>query len=49
MKEKRYYTNQSLQENSVITIDGEEFHHMTNVMRSRVGDKICLFNGDGNF
>lgn len=49
MKEKRYYTNQTLNENSLITIDGEEFHHMTNVMRSRVGDKICLFNGDGNF
>ena len=49
MKEKRYYTNQSLNENSYIIIDGEEFHHMTNVMRSRADDKICLFNGDGNF
>ena len=49
MKEKRYYTEQQLKENSTIIIDGEEFHHMTNVMRSRVGDKICMFNGDGNF
>ena len=49
MKEKRYYTQQDLFENSTIIIDGEEFHHMTNVMRSRVGDKICMFNGDGCF
>ena len=49
MKEKRYYFSGKLAENKMIEIEGEEFHHLTNVMRSRVGDKICLFNGDGNF
>lgn len=49
MKEKRYYFNGDLCENSYIVIDGEEFHHLTNVMRTRVGDRICLFNGNGNF
>ena len=49
MKEKRYYFNGTLTENKKIIIEGEEFHHMTNVMRARVNDKICLFNGDGNF
>lgn len=49
MKEKRYYFNGELKENLVVLFDGDEFHHLTNVMRSRVGDKVCLFNGDGNF
>ena len=49
MKEKRYYFNGTLKENKTIQFEGEEFHHLTNVMRQRVGDKICLFNGDGNF
>lgn len=49
MKEKRYYYNGNLKENITIIMEGEEFHHLTNVMRSRVGDKICLFNGDGCF
>ena len=49
MKEKRYYFDGELSQNKKIIIEGEEFHHMTNVMRARVNDKICLFNGDGNF
>ena len=49
MKEKRYYYDGELHENTTIVLDGEEFHHLTNVMRSRQNDKICLFNGDGNF
>lgn len=49
MKEKRYYFNGNLNVNQVVSLDGDEFHHMSNVMRVRVGDKICLINGDGNF
>ena len=49
MKEKRYYFNGNLAENSTVSLEGEEFHHLTNVMRTRVGEKVCLFNGDGNF
>ena len=49
MKEKRYYFDGNLSAGSLISLEGEEFHHLTNVMRSRVGEKVCLFNGDGNF
>lgn len=49
MKEKRYYFNGTIYINSVVTLEDEEFHHLVNVMRSRVGEKVCLFNGDGNF
>lgn len=49
MKEKRYYFDGTLTENKQITLEGEEFHHLTNVMRARIGEKVCLFNGNGNF
>ena len=49
MKEKRYYFNGNLDINKTIILEGDEFHHLTNVMRSRIGEKVCLFNGDGTF
>lgn len=49
MKEKRYYTSETLKVNSTAIIDEDEFHHLANVMRERVGNSVCLFNGDGNF
>ena len=49
MKEKRYFYDNNLKVNSTITLEGDEFHHLTNVMRSRVGERVCLFNGDGIF
>ncbi len=49
MKEKRFYFNGQLTQNSTINLEGDEFHHLANVMRARVGDKLCLINGDGNF
>lgn len=49
MKEKRFYINEELFDNQKVFIEGEEFHHLVNVMRARVGDKLCLFNGNGNF
>ena len=49
MKEKRFYINQNLSDNQTVSIEGEEFHHLANVMRARVGDKVCLFNGNGIF
>lgn len=49
MKEKRFYYSGELDSSSKIELDGEEFHHLTNVMRARVNDKVCLFNGNGNF
>ena len=49
MKEKRYYFNGNLDINKTIVLEGDEFHHLTNVMRSRIGERVCLFNGDGTF
>src|SRR3954447_10806660 len=30
-----------------ITLDGPEAHHLATVSRLRLGDEVCLFNGDG--
>lgn len=46
MKLKRYYTTQNLENLTNVTIDGDEFHHMVNVMRTRVGDSVELFCGN---
>ena len=47
MKLKRYYYNGNLSKGQTVVLDGEEFHHMANVMRTRVGEQIELFCGDG--
>ena len=49
MKEKRFYFNNDININTTITLDGDEFHHLANVMRARIGERVCLFNGNGNF
>lgn len=49
MKEKRFFINQEIYDNQAVILDGDEFHHLANVMRARVGEKVCLFNGNGIF
>ena len=49
MKEKRFYFSGDLNENTNVYLEGDEFHHLANVMRARVGEKVCLFNGNGYF
>lgn len=49
MKEKRFYYNGEIFEGSNIVLEDEEFHHLANVMRARIGDSVCIFNGNGNF
>lgn len=49
MKEKRFYINQELYENQTVILEGDEFHHLANVMRARIGEKVCLFNGNSIF
>ena len=49
MKEKRFYFEGDLCESDEIFLEGEEFHHLSNVMRARNGDKLILFNGNGWF
>ena len=48
MKLKRYFIDKSLAGAENVVLDGDEFHHMVNVMRTRVGDEVELFCGDGN-
>jgi 16S rRNA (uracil1498-N3)-methyltransferase len=43
----RVYINCPLRPGSV-TIQGSEAHHLAVVCRTRPGDAICLFNGDGH-
>lgn len=49
MKEKRFYIDKELYDNQNVILEGDEFHHLANVMRARVGEKVCLFNGNGVF
>ena len=49
MKEKRFYFNNDININTSIVLEGDEFHHLANVMRARIGERVCLFNGNGNF
>lgn len=46
MKLKRYYIQQPLVEGQNVALDGDEFHHMVNVMRTRTGEEVELFCGD---
>ena len=48
MKLKRYFIDKPLSGQKNVALDGDEFHHMVNVMRTRVGDNVELFCGDGN-
>lgn len=49
MKEKRYYFDGELHVNQTVLLEGEEFHHLSAVMRTRVGESVCLINGSGKF
>src|SRR5438477_12936919 len=44
---ERFYINWPLQPGAV-TLEGAEAHHLATVCRSRPGDLVCLFNGDGH-
>lgn len=45
MKLKRYYTPNTIEKGAKIILDGEEFHHLKNVMRTNVNEHVLLFNG----
>lgn len=49
MKEKRYFYDGNLKVGDTVTIDGEEFRHLCTVIRTRVGESVCLINGSGSF
>ena len=47
MKYKKYYTEKQIDVGANFVLDGEEFLHLSQVMRTRVGETVSLFNGDG--
>jgi 16S rRNA (uracil1498-N3)-methyltransferase len=44
---ERFYVESSLAPGPV-ELDGPEAHHLATVCRLRSGQRVCLFNGDGN-
>ena len=48
MKLKRYFYPDQIEVGQKVWLSGDEFHHLASVMRTRVGDKVELFNGDKN-
>ncbi len=47
MPHNRYYLDIPFQENKTVTLADEEFHHLSRVLRVRVGDAVELVNGHG--
>ncbi len=43
----RFFTKFTLNNDSVDITAPEEIHHIRNVLRLKKGDKICIFNGEG--
>lgn len=44
---ERFYVNCELSPAAEVVLHGPEAHHLAAVCRARVGDVVCLFNGDG--
>ncbi|MCF6210403.1 MAG: 16S rRNA (uracil(1498)-N(3))-methyltransferase [Gammaproteobacteria bacterium] len=47
MRIPRIYQPVSLSRGQLIELDGQAAVHLTRVLRLRVGDALCLFNGEG--
>ncbi|VAX02911.1 16S rRNA (uracil(1498)-N(3))-methyltransferase, partial [hydrothermal vent metagenome] len=47
MRIPRIYQPVSLNRGQLIELDGQAAVHLTRVLRLRVGDALCLFNGEG--
>jgi 16S rRNA (uracil1498-N3)-methyltransferase len=47
MPSERYYVECELLKDNEIELEGLEFHHLTNVMRSKVGESVEIINGNG--
>ncbi len=46
MRISRLYIDRALQLNDEIQLDKEQSHYLATVLRLRVGDSVCLFNGE---
>jgi len=47
MPAERYYIESELTKSDEVILEGLEFHHLTNVMRSKAGEKVEIVNGSG--
>ena len=47
MRVNRVYTSQPLAEQQLVELEPGAAHHLATVLRSRSGDPVVLFNGDG--
>tara|TARA_R110002095_G_scaffold45_14_gene1032 strand:- start:60858 stop:61364 length:507 start_codon:yes stop_codon:yes gene_type:complete len=47
MRVSRVYTDQELVSGSEITLDGQQAHYLSKVLRLKANAKLILFNGDG--
>jgi 16S rRNA (uracil1498-N3)-methyltransferase len=48
MPAERYYINQEFHHGNFVSLEGTEYHHLRQVMRSKIGDRIELVNGMGS-
>ncbi len=46
-KLKRYYAQPSDIDGGLAVLSGEQYNHMANVMRAKIGDRVILCAGDG--
>lgn len=44
---QRYFINDKPEENEKVAIAGEDFHHLSRVMRAKAGDRLCVVFSDG--
>jgi len=47
MRRIRLYSDQPMQTDDLIELEGRPAHHLLRVLRRRAGDHVTLFNGDG--
>lgn len=47
MRVPRFYENQPLKGLPEVTLSDSVFQHAAKVLRMQLGDRLCLFNGDG--
>lgn len=48
MPAERYYLDHPLSERQIVSLEGNEFHHLAHVMRTRLGDCVEIVNGKGS-
>ena len=48
MRSYRVYSSRPLTVDEQCDLDGRASHHLARVLRVKTGDRLCVFNGDGN-